>query len=249
MPIVLPGSLQLGPRGSSAPSTLAAYFASLGKTQYSIFNQGSGMYQTSAGTGAVDSGDPVGCWVAQYQAGETWKFHQPTAASRPTYSTSLFTHPGIYGNGTSHCLLSDSTTALNRAITVLVLYNWQNTLGMAWSQNGQGFGIRHQAQNTPGSFFEFGTAIEGQGFSTGGGDYDYVSAASRRYRVGATAGVARIAAAFNSSEPVRTSRYGNALYLLSGGASLFFAGSISAVAIVDRLSVAEHGEALRLLGA
>ena len=236
-----------GPTGESVPGTLADLFVSLGKSTYSIFDQGSGKFQTSAGTGTVNAGDPVGCWVAAYQAGESWKFQQPTSASRPTWSNAVFTHPGIYGNGTSHCLESDSTTALNRPVTVLVLYSWTNTLGMVWSQNGQQFGIRHQAMNTPGSLFEFGASVEAQGFSAGGGDYDLVSASTRRYRVGASAGVARIAAAFNSSEPVRTSRYGNKLFLLSGGASLFFAGSISTVAVVDRLSAVEQSKALALM--
>lgn len=237
----------LGPTGNSVPGTLAELFVSLGKTTYSIFDQGSGKFQTSAGTGTVNAGDPVGCWLAAYQAGESWKFQQPTSASRPTWSNAVFTHPGIYGNGTSHCLESDSTTALNRAVTVLVLYNWTNTTGMVWSQNGTVFGIRHTGANAAATFLENGTAVEGQGFSTGGGDYDYVSAASRRHRVGASAGVARIAAAFNSSEPVRTSRYGNKLFLLSGGASLFFAGSISMVAVVDRLSAVEQLKALALM--
>jgi hypothetical protein len=65
--------------------------------------------------------------------------------------------------------------------------------------------------------------------------------------VGASAGVARIAAALNSSEPIRTSRYGNKLFLLSGGASLFFAGSVSTVAVVDRLSAVEQLKALALM--
>ncbi len=250
MPLEMTGAMRLGPRptGSSAPSTLVAYLESIGKASwYSIFEAGTGMFQNSNGTGSVASGDPVGCWVAAYQVGATFKFHQPTSGSRPTYSTSQYDLASIYGNGSSHTLFTDSTTALNRELTILVQYQTNNGTGMIWSHNGTVWALRHSAANSAPTFTENGSAVEGQAATSG--DLDVVSSVDYRYRAASTTGTGRRAVAFNSSEPIRTSRYNTALYLFSSaGASLFSAAGIRRIAIINpRLTYLEADVALQYL--
>lgn len=245
--LITPGVPTLGPVGSSTPATLADYLTSISKASwYSLFEAGTGMAQNSNGTGAVASGDPVGCWAPSVQVGATFKFIQATSASRPTYSTTQYSQATIYGNGTSHSLATDSTTALNRPITVLVQYELNNSTGMVFAQAGTVWGLRHTGANAPPGFYENGSQIEGQ--SAGSGDMDQVSSIVYRYRQSGTQGYGRRAIAFNSSDPVRTTRYGNALTLLTGS-GLFCAAGIHRIAITDRLTWTEAAFALGYLGA
>lgn len=235
---------QFRPSGSASLDTLIAFADSIGKGGFlSIFDVSFGLAQTSAGTGSVASGDPVGCWSPQYQVGGTAKFIQATNASRPTYSTTQYSGPTIHGNALSHTLYLDSTTFASRPLTVLILYENNNGLGMPWSHNGQGWGMRHQSANNPPTFLEFGSSADGTATATG--DLDLVSAYSLRTRQAATAGTGLRAAAFNSSEPVRTTRYGTAFHLFSGGASLFSAAGIRRFAFVDRMNIDQACQALR----
>jgi hypothetical protein len=228
---------------ASSLDTLIDFAGSIGRGGFlSIFDVASGLAQTSAGTGSVATADPVGCWLAQYQVGGTFKFHQPTNSARPTYSTTQYSAPTVYGNGSSHTLLVDSPAVLSRPLTVLCLWENNNGLGMPWSHNGQGWGVRHQSANSPPTFLEFGTSAHGQGST---GDLDLVSAYSLRYRQSATAGTGLTAAAFNSSEPVRATRYGTAFHLFSGGSSLFSPAGIRRIAFVDRMTGDQACQALR----
>jgi len=246
MPIEMAGALRLGPRptGSAAPTTLVEYLESIGKDSwYSIFEAGTGMFQNSNGTGSVASGDPVGCWVAAYQVGATFKFHQPTSGSRPTYSTTQYDQPTIYGNGSSHSLYTDSTTALNRELTVLAQFQTNNGTGMIWSQNSTQWALRMVATNSPPAFIEFGSNIEALALE----DSDTVSASAYSMRGKATAGTGRRRAGFNSS--ARTARHGNAMYLFSStGSSTFSAAGIRRLAIIEpRLTFVELATALQFM--
>ncbi len=122
MPILIPDSLQIGPRAAGSPSTLTDYLTSIGKAgSFSRFLASSGLAPNSDGSGgAVADGGAVGYWTPIQQAGLNIKFIQATSANRPAYGASRDGTPGVYGNASSWWLALDSTTAMNGAHSLLI---------------------------------------------------------------------------------------------------------------------------------
>lgn len=239
MPIRAAGAGVLSPRGSgSTITTVAAFLTSISKDSwYSLFEAGTGMFQNSNGTGSVATGDPVGCWAASVQVGATFKFVQATSASRPTYSTTQYRLPTIYGNGTSHNLACDSTTALNRTCSVVVQYiTGATNTGMVWSQNGQTWGIRHTGSTSRPLLLENGSDVNSQGVSAGSADE--LCANVQRYRASATAWAGDYLIGLSSTDEIRTSRHGAAITLLTG-AGLFSTVGIRRILVSQRLTFDE----------
>ena len=132
MPLIVPGSMQIGPRpsGSSAPSTLPAYLTSIGKDSfYARFVAGTNMYVNSDKTGgAVSIDNLVGSW--DYDAANTsnWSAYwtQATSGNRPYYKTaggvnSLYapSNDTATDADTRHMQLS-STSQLNGTYSIFV---------------------------------------------------------------------------------------------------------------------------------
>lgn len=135
MPVILPSSIQIGPR-ATAPATIQAYLTSIGKAStYGIWTAGQGMAANSDGTGSVSSGGAVGCWAPQYNSSLNYKFIQATSANRPQYTTCSDSVACIAGNGSSWSLALESTTALNMAFTLCLSIELMNNTGYVHSQN------------------------------------------------------------------------------------------------------------------
>lgn len=119
----LPNSMQMGPRPSGASfADLPALLTSFGVTWYGGFRRGMGQYASYANqdTPAITSGASVGQWAPSWTAGGfSAKFVQTTNSKRPSYMNWYGT-TGIMGDATTTWLNLDSTTALNRAHTVLI---------------------------------------------------------------------------------------------------------------------------------
>lgn len=122
MPLHLPGSIQIGPHASgSTPTDIPSLLASFGVTWYGGFRKGLLLF-----TSATDQLTPatlgmsVGQWAPSWTAGGfSAKWVQTTSSKRPSYE-SVYGSNGIRGDGTSVWLQLDSSTALNRAYTVLI---------------------------------------------------------------------------------------------------------------------------------
>lgn len=91
MPLIVPGSMQIGPRpsGSSAPATLPEYLASIGKAAwYAQFVAGTNMWTGSALNGsAISLNDAVGSWGVNSSNTSNFSAYwtQATSGDRPYY--------------------------------------------------------------------------------------------------------------------------------------------------------------------
>lgn len=144
MPLLLPGSLILGPRSATVPTTMVGYLASLGKNSfYARFLAGQSMTVNSDGTGgAVADGGAVGKWSAYQYNNYAASFIQSTSASRPAYGASRDGKPGIFGNASSWFMSLDSTTANNQSFTLLAS-GWMVAEAASWvSQNSNNFAVK-----------------------------------------------------------------------------------------------------------
>lgn len=124
--------------GATAPATLPAYLASIGKASwYGYFRRGLGMFSESAGITPVTTfGASVGCWVPSVTAGGfSARFVQTTNSKRPSYM-SVYGTSGIQGDATTTWLQLDSTTALNRDYTVFISATALADAGGLYSHNG-----------------------------------------------------------------------------------------------------------------
>lgn len=95
---------------------------SFGVTWYGGFRRGLNQFASYANqdTPAITSGASVGQWAPSWTAGGfAAKFVQTTNSKRPSYMNWYGT-TGIMGDATTTWLNLDSTTALNRAHTVLI---------------------------------------------------------------------------------------------------------------------------------
>ena len=238
MPIILPGSMQLGPRGSSSPATMAAFLSSIGKSSwYGGFLQGQGLVANSDGSGgAVSSGGAVGCWATSQSAGGfSAKWIQATSASRPGYSTSLSgLGPVVYGNGSSWSLYLDSATALNRDCTILISLETTAASGYLFTQNGDQWSWYISGNSDPQLYYsttEVGSALA----QAHRNDTLSGAAAWQRAR--------RVAISSGAS----TSRYGSPMRIL-GGASGYFTGSrFAEIWVTEKLTSLECTKALTYL--
>lgn len=237
MPLIVPGSLQLGPRSPAAPTTLIEYLASINKTSfYARWGASFGRAAQADGSGGpVPSGGAVGCWAPIQQSNFPYKFVQVTTASRPAYSETLSSlGPVISGNGLSWVMSLDSATALDRDCTILASVETTVTLGYIFSQNGDQWSWYSPPNQPP--LFYYGTTELGTGLLQAHRSETPPGAASwQRLR--------RIAV---SSGP-QNSRYGSALRILGGNGAYFSATRIAELAIVPRLTAAECGQALQFL--
>ena len=125
MPLIVPGSMQIGPRpsGSSAPATLPEYLASIGKgSWYGGFRAGLQQFSDFDNLVPVTAdGASVRNWLANWSAGGfSASWGQSTGSRRPAYGTSRNGKPGIYGDGTDWYMTLNSPTALDRTHTVLL---------------------------------------------------------------------------------------------------------------------------------
>lgn len=144
MPLVIPGSTQIGPHAAAPPATLVDYLVSIGKSSwYGRFLASSGLAPNSDGSGgAVADGGAVGCWAAIQAASFSAKFTQATSASRPAYGASRDGKAGIYGNGSSWFMSLDSTTALNGSFSLLFSGWFVNESASVVSQNSLNLALR-----------------------------------------------------------------------------------------------------------
>ena len=132
MPLIVPGSMQIGPRpsGSSAPATLPEYLASIGKNSwYARFVAGTNMWTgaTLNGSAASLNGN-VGSWGVDSSNTSNFSAYwtQSTGGNQPYYRAanginSLYAVENNPSGAaeTRHLQLS-STTALNGDYTVIV---------------------------------------------------------------------------------------------------------------------------------
>ncbi|RLS34366.1 MAG: hypothetical protein DWH81_15500 [Planctomycetota bacterium] len=141
MPLYLPGSVVLGPRGSgaSAPSSLTAFLASIGKASwYGGFQAGVNMFSATAGGGSsvTTNGANVGSWLPNNTAGGwTAVFNQGSSPKKPMYGTSRNGKPGIFGDADGLHFSFNSTTALNLPHTVLISAWTSQDSGCLYSHN------------------------------------------------------------------------------------------------------------------
>ncbi len=141
MPLYLPGAVTLGPRssGTSVPSTLVAYLASIGKDSwYGGFLAGVNMTSSSAGGGSAVStnGASLGSWLPNYSAGG-WNalFSQGSSPKKPAFGTNQNGKPGIFGDGSDQFFTLNSTTALNLPHSVLISAWTPQSSGCLYSHN------------------------------------------------------------------------------------------------------------------
>ena len=126
MPTIRAGSRFIGPRsagGSSAPSDLPAYLASIGKASfYGGYRGGLNMWGSADTSSPVTgSGQTVRRWVPNWTAGGfSAEWTQSNSPKRPTYGSSRNGKPGIYGDGSGWLFTLNSITALNLPYTVLM---------------------------------------------------------------------------------------------------------------------------------
>lgn len=238
MPLVLPGSLVLGPKSAANPSSLVDYLASISKASfYALWKATHGLAPHADGSGGtVVPGGAVGHWAPVLQSGFNYKFIQPTAASRPGYSETLSPpRPLVYGNGASWSMFLNSTSALNLDCTILVSYESSNLGGAVWSQSGANWSIR-SAVSAPPSLFVSGASIE--------------ASETAHVTMSQPTGVAykrRRCIAFQS--PLATTRYGTPFYLFSySGTGLFGSDGIAEIAITPKLTASECVQAMKFLG-
>lgn len=145
MPLLIDGSLQIGPRGAASITTVPEYLASISKNSWYIgYVAGSGMASNSDGSGTVSDGGAVGKWSPIYYTSglDTVAFTQATSGNRPAYGASRNGLPGIYGDASAWHMNLNSTTQLNGSYTVLIkawtvletahVYS-HNSNGVAWS--------------------------------------------------------------------------------------------------------------------
>lgn len=143
MPLYLHGSALLGPRssGTSAPSSLLAYLASIGKASwYGGYLAGVNMFSSTNGAGSAvtTNGTNIGSWLPNNSAGG-WAsaFNQGSSPKKPLYETSLNGKPGIHGDGSDMYFSLSSTLPLNLAHTVLI---------SAWTSQDSGCLYSHNAR-------------------------------------------------------------------------------------------------------
>jgi hypothetical protein len=143
MPLYLPGSVVLGPRGSgtSPPSSLTAYLASIGKASwYGGYLAGVNMTSSGAGSGTTvtTNGASVGSWLPNKTAGGwTALFSQGSGPKKPLFGTNQNGKPGIYGDGYDFFLSLNSTTALNLPHSVLISASTLQDSGCLYSHNAR----------------------------------------------------------------------------------------------------------------
>ena len=236
MPILMPGSMQLGPRGSAIPADLVAYLSSISKASwYANFLPGQGMAANSDGSGGSPAlNGAVGCWAAYQATGWTAKFIQSTSASRPQYVSTTYGN-AIAGNGSSWSLVLDSSTALNQDCTVLMSVITSSTSGYIFSHGNDAWSYYTPPNQPPVIYYNFDTEI-GDGLDqaqsrvkpSGGAAWD------RRRRVAMSSGSS-------------TSRYGNAPRIIGGNGAYFSAAKILQIAFVPKLTEAECQQAIRFL--
>lgn len=106
----------------AAAPDIPSLLSSWGVTWYGGFRRGQNQFASYANqdTPAITSGASVGQWAPSWTAGGfTAKFVQTTNSKRPSYMNWYGT-TGIMGDATTTWLNLDSTSALNRAHTVLI---------------------------------------------------------------------------------------------------------------------------------
>lgn len=235
MPLHIPGSLQLGPRPSSGPSTLVEYLESIGKDSwYGIYEAGYEMYANSDGSGgAVADGGAVGCWGPREQVSFNYKFIQATAASRPLYSTTLSAiGPTISGNGSSWRSYLNSTTALNLNCTILLHYENSNTEGYIFSQSGDNWCVYGRANNKPDTYYANSIEIG-----------DSLARAESASSTGTWTRNRKLAISSGAS----TARYNNAPFIFARSSGAYHASRISNIAFVPTLTASECAKALEFV--
>lgn len=238
MPLLIQNSMTLGPRPAAAPSTLVAYLTSIGKASwYGIYEAGYEMYANSDGSGgAVADGGAVGCWGPREQVSFSHKFIQATAASRPVYSTTLYsTGPTVAGNGTSWLIALNSTTALNLECSILTASEYSSTSNnVLWSQ-GSNWSLRASTSTGPILYYSGSNATNKyNSFVVCTEAINSATPTSRKVLVGA------------SSHVGNTGRYNTALTLFNIGVQ-YVADGIRRIAITPRLTQSELIRALSFL--
>jgi len=123
--LIAAGSIVLGPTGggSSGPTTLPEYLASIGKaTWYGGFIAPNNLFSDIANTVAVTTdGASWRNWLTYQSAGGfSASFGQSTGSRRCALGTSRNGKPGVYGDGVDWYATLSSTTELNRQHTVLM---------------------------------------------------------------------------------------------------------------------------------
>lgn len=128
MAIGVDGRIGVLNAGSSAPSTLAAYLASIGKnSSWGLWEAGTGMWANSDGTGSVSNGTQVHRWEKADGNNFTAYWVQSTAGKGPTYGSSVQGSPAIYGDGDYHGIVLSSNTPVNSTYTLGVRFNSYET--------------------------------------------------------------------------------------------------------------------------
>jgi len=123
--LIAAGSIVLGPTGggSSGPTTLPEYLASIGKaTWYGGFKAPNNLFSDISNTVAVTTdGASWRNWLPSWTAGGfSASFGQSTGSRRCALGTSRNGKPGAYGDGVDWYATLSSTTELNRQYTILM---------------------------------------------------------------------------------------------------------------------------------
>lgn len=225
----------IGPLPVAAPASLVAYLTSIGKASwYGQYLATAGKSANSDGSGSVADGGAVGKWAANQAVGWTASFIQPTAASRPLFSTSVSTlGPVIYGNGTSATLYLDQATALDKDCTVLVSTETLNAYGYLFTQNMDNWSYYTQA-GQPALTYYAGSPATGANL-TQSDNRDGTATNWQFYR--------RLAISSGTS----TARYGQPFRLLGTASGSFTAHRIAELWFVPKLTRAECNKALAYL--